>query len=188
MKKKKGIAETGTSWITRRLRLETMLEGHDGCVNTITWNRSGALLLSGSDDQFLGIWDAEQRQLKSLVPTSHQANIFSAMFLPASGDRRVVSCDAEGLVCLVDVENPDASSTFQCQTHMAHQVLVDEDNPSVFLTAGEDGQVRQYDLRIKTSCECTGCSQDVVLRNFSVFSRRLRMGVGCLLLSCRVFL
>lgn len=40
-----------------RLKLEHLLDGHDGCVNTCSWNKSGDLLLSGSDDLKILLWD-----------------------------------------------------------------------------------------------------------------------------------
>ena len=39
--------------ILQRLRLTGKLEVHAGCVNTLSWNYSGTLLLSGSDDHKL---------------------------------------------------------------------------------------------------------------------------------------
>ncbi|KAL6504264.1 Protein ALTERED SEED GERMINATION 2 [Orobanche gracilis] len=38
------------SSLVRKLSLERELEGHRGCVNAISWNSSGSMLISGSDD------------------------------------------------------------------------------------------------------------------------------------------
>ena len=43
--------------IIRKLELSNKLDAHTGCVNTISWNHSGDLGLSGSDDQCLAITD-----------------------------------------------------------------------------------------------------------------------------------
>ena len=43
----------GSSDILQRLQLSARLEVHAGCVNTVAWNCSGSLLLSGSDDHRL---------------------------------------------------------------------------------------------------------------------------------------
>ncbi len=40
-----------------RLKLDRLLDGHAGCVNTVHFNPSGDLLLSGSDDLKVIIWD-----------------------------------------------------------------------------------------------------------------------------------
>ena len=46
------IAGRGT-WVSR-LALESTLEGHDGCVNTVTWHPNGKWAVSGSDDTMVG--------------------------------------------------------------------------------------------------------------------------------------
>lgn len=43
--------------LLKRLKLESTLEGHDGCVNTVCWSDNGELLVSGSDDTRVCIWD-----------------------------------------------------------------------------------------------------------------------------------
>lgn len=37
--------------LARRLALERVLEGHEGCVNRLAWNNAGTCLASGSDDR-----------------------------------------------------------------------------------------------------------------------------------------
>ena len=44
----------------QRLHLQHKLEGHEGCVNAVSFNSSGSLLMSGSDDLNLIIWDWER--------------------------------------------------------------------------------------------------------------------------------
>ncbi|KAK2179366.1 hypothetical protein NP493_494g02000 [Ridgeia piscesae] len=70
----------------QRLKLEAKLAVHNGCVNTMCWNESGSLILSGSDDQYLKITDPFNRNVISSVHSGHRANIFSAKFLPNSRD------------------------------------------------------------------------------------------------------
>jgi hypothetical protein len=43
----------------QRMQLTSMLEGHEGCVNTVTFDPTGRLLVSGSDDQSIMIWNWE---------------------------------------------------------------------------------------------------------------------------------
>ncbi len=45
-----------------RLRLERCLEGHLGCVNTLSFSPNGELLLSGSDDLRICLWDWQTGQ------------------------------------------------------------------------------------------------------------------------------
>jgi WD40 repeat protein len=39
------------------MELQRTLEGHGGCVNTVSFNPAGDLLVSGSDDQSVMLWD-----------------------------------------------------------------------------------------------------------------------------------
>ena len=42
--------------IPSRMKPDGRLTGHQGCVNTVSWSRGGDLLLSGSDDCQLNIY------------------------------------------------------------------------------------------------------------------------------------
>ena len=42
------------------------LDSHRGCVNTVSWNAAGTLLLSGSDDRRLIVTDPFSRLLLRL--------------------------------------------------------------------------------------------------------------------------
>lgn len=59
-----------------------VLQGHTGCVNTIAWNASGSLLVSGSDDTRVNVWDYGSRRLLYSVDSGHSANIFCTKFMP----------------------------------------------------------------------------------------------------------
>eukprot|EP01071_Lankesteria_metandrocarpae_P009423 Lankesteria_metandrocarpae@DN5193_c1_g1_i1.p2 len=65
-----------------RLILKDELKSHTGCVNTINWNSSGSLAVSGSDDTTVCLWDYPALTLKKSVRTLHTANIFCAKFFP----------------------------------------------------------------------------------------------------------
>ena len=42
--------------------------GHRGCVNAIAFSESGTLLLSGSDDTTVKLWEVESRQCLRTLP------------------------------------------------------------------------------------------------------------------------
>lgn len=84
--------------MVQRLGLLTTLQVHKGCVNTICWNDSGSLILSGSDDQHLVITNGFSYKVEANCVTSHKANIFSAKFLPYTNDLQIVSCSGDGVV------------------------------------------------------------------------------------------
>ena len=86
------------------------LGGHSGCVNALSWSKSGQLLASGSDDQHLNIHKYQpdgavsQFQLATTVATGHTANIFSVKFMPHSNDRTVVTAAGDAEVRVFDLE------------------------------------------------------------------------------------
>ncbi|KAF2084325.1 WD40 repeat-like protein [Saccharata proteae CBS 121410] len=86
------------------------LGGHSGCVNALSWSRSGKLLASGSDDQHINIHSYQpdsstsQFDLTTTVATGHKANIFSVKFMPHSNDRILVSAAGDSEVRIFDIE------------------------------------------------------------------------------------
>ena len=98
------------------MRLLKRLDVHQGCVNTLSWNKRGTLLLSGSDDHKLIVTNPFNYQKVHEVHTSHRANIFSAKFLPETSDLKVVSCAGDGMILYTDLlrEEETAACTFNC--------------------------------------------------------------------------
>ncbi|CAN7989378.1 unnamed protein product [Ixodes hexagonus] len=158
-------AAKGSRSFVQKLRLEVKLPVHNGCVNTICWNEAGTYILSGSDDQHLCITNAHTHTILAFIRTGHAANIFSAKFLPSSGDRLLVSCSGDGAILFSDVERPETSlrNLFSCHFGTAYEIATVPNDPHSFLSCGEDGTVRWFDLRTKTSCSTEECSEDVLI-------------------------
>ncbi|PYH50004.1 WD repeat-containing protein [Aspergillus saccharolyticus JOP 1030-1] len=100
----------GASEWVKELDIVNELGGHSGCVNALSWSRSGRLLASGSDDQHLNIYayqpdsSAAPFTLNTTIDTGHTANIFSVKFMPHSNDRTLVSCAGDSQVRVFDIE------------------------------------------------------------------------------------
>ncbi|XP_005097466.1 DDB1- and CUL4-associated factor 6 isoform X1 [Aplysia californica] len=156
---------TGSLHFLQRLKLEKKLCVHDGCVNTIAWNDKGTLILSGSDDQHLAITDPFSAKTLVKFRSGHRSNIFSAKFLPGSLDREVVSCSGSGEIFFTDVDREDTyqANRFDCHFGTTYKLLVVPNEASTFLSCGDDGTVRFFDLRTKTSCSKFNCEDDVVI-------------------------
>ena len=157
-----------------RLRVELTLEGHEGCVNRVSWSDEGTWLVSGSDDRKLIIWnhvwnptsDESSARLRPIakINTPHRSNIFGAKFLPCTGNTKLVSCAMDHAVILHEIaqtssgeayasssagSTPTLSTPFFCHTNRVKDVEVEPGNPYNFWSAGEDGTVREYDVRSK---------------------------------------
>ncbi|XP_042313503.1 DDB1- and CUL4-associated factor 6 isoform X3 [Sceloporus undulatus] len=150
----------------QRLKLEATLNVHDGCVNTICWNDTGEYILSGSDDTNLVITNPFSRKVLTTIRSGHRANIFSAKFLPCTNDKQIVSCSGDGVIFYTNVEQ-DAETNRQCQftCHYGttYEIMTVPNDPYTFLSCGEDGTVRWFDTRIKTSCTKEDCKDDILI-------------------------
>jgi hypothetical protein len=60
----------------RKMKITQTLNFHDGCVNSLNFNRIGTLLASGSDDQQIGIWDWARNRLVLTFDSGHKSNVF----------------------------------------------------------------------------------------------------------------
>lgn len=156
-----------------------MAPGHTGCINALSWARDGEFLLSGGDDTTVRMWaidaaDASQEYpftCRSVVRTGHRANIFGVQMLPSSnriataaGDKQVRVFDI-GEECLSSLANGSETIFNSCQVCIrvlrCHEDrvkrIVTEHSPDLFLSVGEDGSVRQHDLRLAHDCPHDPC-------------------------------
>eukprot|EP01071_Lankesteria_metandrocarpae_P009426 Lankesteria_metandrocarpae@DN5193_c1_g1_i4.p1 len=132
-----------------RLILKDELKSHTGCVNTINWNSSGSLAVSGSDDTTVCLWDYPALTLKKSVRTLHTANIFCAKFFPEK-DELVASCGADSKLLVTDVARETCIRNFQGHESAVKRFFIDPLSPSsVIISCSADGTVRQCDLREK---------------------------------------
>ena len=86
---------------------------HEGCVNSVKFTKDGKLMVSGSDDGVVNLWDAKtipestvlgnkEPMLLGSVHTHHTQNIFCADVCPCN-ENWVISCAADGTVRLNDL-------------------------------------------------------------------------------------
>ncbi|GAB4844926.1 Protein ALTERED SEED GERMINATION 2 [Ancistrocladus abbreviatus] len=156
------------SSLVRRLSLESELEAHQGCVNTIAWNSKGSLLISGSDDTRINIWKYSSRKLLHCIETGHSANIFCTKFVPATSDELVASGAGDAEVRVFNLSRLSGrgaeetaitpSAHFHCHTRRVKKLAVEVGNPNVVWSASEDGTLRQHDFREGCSCPPVGSS------------------------------
>ncbi|KAM6985097.1 DDB1- and CUL4-associated factor 6 [Aplochiton taeniatus] len=156
----------GRREFVQRLKLEATLNVHDGCVNTISWNDTGEYILSGSDDTNLVITNPYNKQVKATIRSGHRANIFSAKFMPQTSDQQIISCSGDGIIYYTHTEKtPDINRQcqFTCHYGTAYEIMTVPNDPYTFLSCGEDGTVRWFDLRTKTSCTKEDCKDDILI-------------------------
>ncbi|XP_061091752.1 DDB1- and CUL4-associated factor 6-like isoform X2 [Conger conger] len=156
----------GRREFVQRLKLEATLNVHDGCVNTICWNDTGEYILSGSDDTNLVISNPYNRKVKATIRSGHRANIFSAKFMPCTSDQQIVSCSGDGVIYYTNTEKSselNKQCQFTCHYGTAYEIMTVPNDPYTFLSCGEDGTVRWFDVRTKTSCTKENCKDDILI-------------------------
>ncbi|XP_078514458.1 DDB1- and CUL4-associated factor 6 isoform X2 [Lissotriton helveticus] len=150
----------------QKLKLEATLSVHDGCVNSISWNDTGEYILSGSDDTHLVISNPYNKKILTTIRSGHRANIFSAKFMPQTNDKQIVSCSGDGVIFYTHVEQAaenNRQSQFTCHYGTAYEITTVPNDPNTFLSCGEDGTVRWFDTRMKTSCTKEDCKDDILI-------------------------
>jgi WD repeat-containing protein 42A len=142
-----------------RLDLYAKLDKHKGCVNTVSFNSDGDILVSGSDDKRVMLWNWETERVKLSFHSGHSNNIFQAKFMPCSDDRSIVTCAADGQVRHAQILERGHVETRLLAKHQgrAHKLAVEPGSPYIFYTCGEDGLVQHFDLRRGAATELFTC-------------------------------
>ncbi|XP_075445593.1 DDB1- and CUL4-associated factor 6 isoform X8 [Ascaphus truei] len=156
----------GRREFVQKLKLEATLSVHDGCVNSISWNSTGEYILSGSDDTTLVISNPYNKKVLTRIRSGHKANIFSAKFLPFTNDQQIISCSGDGVICYTNIEkdtDTNRQCQFACHYGTAYEIITVPNDPYTFLSCGEDGTVRWFDVRTKTSCTKEDCKDDILI-------------------------
>lgn len=130
----------------RRMRITDKLTGHMGCVNRLSFSSDGNLLLSGSDDLTLRVWDVAERKCRAVVQTGHLNNIFGVRFLPHSNNEWLASGAMDGQVRVTHV-NETTYKDWDCHKAYVKTVEVDHNDRNVVISASEDATVREFDVR-----------------------------------------
>ncbi|XP_050363939.1 uncharacterized protein LOC126782683 isoform X2 [Argentina anserina] len=149
----------GSEDLVLRLDIHRKLDKHSGCVNTVSFNAGGDVLISGSDDQRLILWNWETGKVNLSLDSGHSNNVFQAKFMPYSDDRSIVSCAADGQVRHTQISEHGKVESSMLAKHRgrAHKLAIEPGSPHIFYTCGEDGRVQHFDLRTKAPTKLLTC-------------------------------
>ncbi|KRZ18209.1 DDB1- and CUL4-associated factor 8 [Trichinella zimbabwensis] len=167
-----GYKAMGSLHFVRRLTAMNTLEAHEGCVNCLSFDPTGRLLVSGSDDCRLVLWDWALGKPSVTVPSGHTHNIFQAKFTSGLDDGGIVTSAYDGQVRYVKVA-PDGSVSISkrlvLHEEAAHSVCMVSHNPNVILSCGSDGYVFETDLR-EDETKRLFCTSDVHGISYPLYS------------------
>ncbi|XP_041999556.1 DDB1- and CUL4-associated factor 8-like isoform X1 [Salvia splendens] len=142
------------------LRLDVLrkLDRHRGCVNTVCFNASGDVLVSGSDDRRIILWDWESGRVKLSFHSGHANNVFQAKMMPYSEDQSIVTCAADGQVRHAQIRECGVETKLLAEHEgRVHKLAIEPGSPHIFYTCGEDGLVQHIDLRTERATRLLTC-------------------------------
>ena len=84
----------------KRSTLYRNLNGHRGCVNTVEFNSTGDVLVSGSDDRQIIFWNWAAKSKIFSYLSGHVDNVFQARIMPFTDDRTIITSSGDGQVSL----------------------------------------------------------------------------------------
>lgn len=144
---------SGCRFSVEKLELMFKMRGHEGCVNSLNFNRSGSLLVSGSDDLKIMLFRWAKNEMVYQFESTHITNVFQTKFMELGGNQSVhiISSARDGHVLHHELPssggNPVTTSLIK-HTLPVHKICLPETSGGFeVLTAGEDGHVVRCDLR-----------------------------------------
>ncbi|MBA0649518.1 hypothetical protein Goklo_017074, partial [Gossypium klotzschianum] len=153
-----------------RLDIYKKLDKHQGCVNTVSFNADGNVLVSGSDDTQVILWDWETGHTKLSFRSGHLNDVLQAKFMPYTDDRSLVICAADGEVNFLFrinllLESCPIMRKFGCNADNMHHKAVssmEEHNFNAALSSNLYGSITlslafQIDLRTATATKLFIC-------------------------------
>lgn len=150
---------SGSQGLVQQLDLYAKLIGHEGCVNTVEFNSTGEILVSGSDDKQVIFWDWASKSKTLSYPSGHLENIFQTKIMPFSDDRIIVTSAADGQVRVGQVLQDGTVDTKRLGKHRGavFKLSVEPGSPYILYSCGEDGFVQHFDLRSNSSTKLFSC-------------------------------
>lgn len=141
----------GSLHAVERLELMYKLERHTGCVNSLNFNKSGNLLVTGSDDLSIIIWKWASNEILHTHESGHFSNIFQTKFLEIDNiGIDVVSSSRDGQIRhskILPSGGKPITKVIATHSSAVNKMAVTPNNPCEILSAGEDGRIVRCDLR-----------------------------------------
>lgn len=179
----------------------TLASGSDDC-SVVLWRMNTSEKHPHTDFQFIQDTPGDSLDLSMgmsvALQTGHAANIFSVDFAPHCNNERILTASMDhevrafhlrpdgGRTEVLDGTAPQKTYTnydvrrdlpfrkFTCHASAVKRVVAGgvHSNPNVFMSASEDGDVREFDLRTHHACgrRGDGCPSPLVSAGFGLYS------------------
>lgn len=118
------------------------LVGHSAAINTVVYTGDGAIVATGSSDQFVKLWDAKTyKEIRTLQ--GHTGQILCLAVRPDNS--AIVSGAADNTLRMWDIPQPDPLHLFEGHTAAIRHAVVSPNGRSA-LSVGADKSVYVWDL------------------------------------------
>ncbi|KAG2393744.1 hypothetical protein C9374_007275 [Naegleria lovaniensis] len=134
--------------IVQSLGWSHKLVGHHGCVNAINFNTNGDLIVTGSDDETVKIWNTWTGKCLTTL-SGHISNVFATNFFN-SNHHQIISGGNDSDVRFYDIEK-DVCTVYQHHTKKVLKIATCPLLPHCFYSCSADGSCRMFDVRCKYS-------------------------------------
>lgn len=88
--------------------------------------------------------------------------------MPRTNSQKLISCSSGGDIYLTDVTHPtlsNSSNHFQCHGDKScYEIRTFPQDPSIFVTCGQDGSCKWVDTRLASKCERPFCKEHTLLK------------------------
>ncbi|KAK9842230.1 hypothetical protein WJX81_001681 [Elliptochloris bilobata] len=134
--------------LVARLAQTAELPGHSGAVTAASWAEAGELLVTGSEDCRLKVWNLQRLHtakhgVECTVESGHTSGIYCVRFLPQCSNSQIISCASDRQVRVTDLQRK-CQRPFTLKGRVRTLEILDRNH---FMAGSEDGTVRQFDLR-----------------------------------------
>ncbi|GMI87217.1 hypothetical protein like AT4G35140 [Hibiscus trionum] len=144
-----------------RLDISKRLENDQDRVDSARFNADGNLLVYGGlADKRIQIWDWEAGIAKLTFESGHVYinNFFVAKIMPNTDDRSLITCAADGQVRHAQISEPSVKTRMVAKYMAgAYDLAVEPGSPHILYSGGEDGVVKQIDLRTVAATDIFHC-------------------------------
>ncbi|KAK1261274.1 hypothetical protein QJS04_geneDACA001290 [Acorus gramineus] len=142
-----------------RLGVYRKLDKHRGCVNTVNFNEAGDVLVSGSDDRLVKLWNWDIGVVRLSFHSGHTDNVFQARIMPYTDDSTIITSAADGEVRYAQIREGGKVDTTLLAVHngRVHKLAIEPGSPHIFYSCGEDGLVHHFDLRTQSATQLLSC-------------------------------
>ncbi|KAK7261399.1 hypothetical protein RIF29_27708 [Crotalaria pallida] len=167
----------------KNMNLYGKLNGHEGCVNALEFNYTGELLVSGSDDLQVMLWNWASKTKLLEYTSGHFDNIFQTKIMPFSDDSKIVTSAGDGQVRLGLLREDGKVDTMTLGTHhgCVYKLAVEPGSPHSLYSCGEDGFIQHFDLRTSSATKIFWCST----MSFGNKPPRRKVGLNSIVIDCR---